>query len=157
MAALQAFFGFVGASTQREHWMAVTRHTVSGQFVFTVASFGCLIYAFEQSDFSVLYVASNSNSALPLFYRFTAAWGAHEGSMLLWLTVLTVWSIAMAAFSRNLPLRFISRALGVMGLLSVGFGLFILLTSNPFERLFPPAPDGRDLNPLLQDPAFAIH
>lgn len=157
LAAIQAFFGLVGAHKQSAEWMAVTRPAVSGQFVFTLFSFGCLVYAFEQSDFSVLYVASNSNSALPLFYRFTAAWGAHEGSMLLWLSVLTIWSIAVAAFSRSLPIRFVSRALGVLGVLSVGFGLFILLTSNPFERLFPPAVDGRDLNPLLQDPAFAFH
>src|SRR5215831_2566676 len=157
LAAIQAFFGLAGAHTRREQWMAVARPAVAGQFVFTIFAFGCLVYAFEQSDFSVLYVASNSNSALPLFYRFTAAWGAHEGSMLLWLTVLTVWSLAVAAFSKAMPLAFVSRVLGVMGLLSNEIGLFILLTSNPFLRLFPAAVDGRDLNPLLQDPAFAFH
>ncbi len=157
LASIQAFFGLAGAQTHRAHWMAVARPAVAGQFVFTAFAFGCLVYAFEQSDFSVLYVAENSNSALPAFYRFTAAWGAHEGSMLLWLFVLTLWSIAVSAFSRKMPEEFVSRVLGVMGLLSVGFSLFILLTSNPFERLFPPAPDGRDLNPLLQDPAFAFH
>src|SRR5215831_126322 len=115
LAAVQAFFGLAGAHLQREHWMAVTRPAVSGQFVFTVFAFGCLVYAFEQSDFSVLYVASNSNSALPMFYKFTAAWGAHEGSMLLWLTVLAIWSIAVAALSRALPVQFVSRVLGVMG------------------------------------------
>jgi cytochrome c-type biogenesis protein CcmF len=157
LASIQAFFGLAGAQTNRAHWMAIARPAVAGQFVFTAFAFGALVYSFEQSDFSVLYVASNSNSALPIFYRFTAAWGAHEGSMLLWLLVLTLWSIAVSAFSKKLPDAFVSRVLGVMGLLSVGFALFILLTSNPFERLFPPAPDGRDLNPLLQDPAFAIH
>jgi cytochrome c-type biogenesis protein CcmF len=157
LAVVQAFFGLAGAQTRRAHWMAVTRPAVAGQFVFTAIAFGCLAYSFLQNDFTVLYVASNSNSALPAFYRFTAVWGAHEGSMLLWLLVLVLWSIAVAAFSRTMPEQFVSRVLGVLGLLSVGFGLFILLTSNPFDRLIPAAVDGRDLNPLLQDPAFAIH
>jgi cytochrome c-type biogenesis protein CcmF len=117
----------------------------------------CLVNAFVQMDFSVRYVAENANSALPLFYRVAAVWGAHEGSLLLWILVLSVWTVAVTLRSRALPQRFIARVLGIMGLLSVGFLLFTLATSNPFLRLDPAAPDGRDLNPVLQDFALAIH
>jgi cytochrome c-type biogenesis protein CcmF len=157
LALPQAFFGLVGAQLKRERWMAAVRPAVAGQFVFTAASFGCLAYAFLQNDFTVLYVASNSNSMLPMVYRFAAVWGAHEGSLLLWMLVLATWSIAVAAFSRQLPDTMASRVMGTLGIVSAGFSLFILATSNPFERLWPPAIDGRDLNPLLQDPALAIH
>ena len=116
-----------------------------------------LCWAFYKNDFSVLYVANNSNSALPVFYRFAAVWGAHEGSLLLWALALSTWSLAVAAFSRDLPETFAARVLGVLGIVSIGFLLFILLTSNPFERLIPAAMDGRDLNPLLQDSALAMH
>ncbi len=109
------------------------------------------------NDFSVLYVARNSNSQLPLFYRVAALWGAHEGSLLLWILILSIWSVAVAAFSRQLPASFSSRVLGVMGLVSCGFMLFTLWTSNPFLRLIPAARDGADLNPVLQDFALAIH
>jgi cytochrome c-type biogenesis protein CcmF len=105
----------------------------------------------------VLYVASNSNSALPTFYRVAAVWGAHEGSLLLWVWILSLWTLAVAAFSRNLPEGFASRVMGVLGIVSLGFLLFTLYTSNPFTRLIPAAADGRDLNPVLQDPALAIH
>ena len=114
-------------------------------------------WAFYKNDFSVLYVANNSNSELPTFYRFTAVWGAHEGSLLLWALALSTWSVAVGAFSKDLPETYAARLLGVLGVVSVGFQLFILLTSSPFERLIPAAVDGRDLNPLLQDPALAIH
>jgi len=157
MATAQAFFGLAGAQMRHTQWMSAVRPAVAGQFVLVALSFACLVYAFEQNDFSVLYVASTSNSELPAIYRFTAVWGAHEGSMLLWMLVHVTWSMAVAAFSKQLPHGLISRVLGVMGLLSVGYALFILLTSNPFERLIPAAADGRDLNPLLQDPAFLIH
>jgi cytochrome c-type biogenesis protein CcmF len=157
LALPQAFFGLAGAAYRRPHWMAVTTRAVAGQFVFTGLAFACLSYAFFVNDFSVLYVAQNSNSALPTFYRFAAVWGAHEGSLLLWLFVQATWTIAVAAFSRNMPQVMTSRVLGVLGLISAGFALFILMTSNPFERLWPAAADGRDLNPLLQDPALAIH
>ena len=153
----QAFFGLAGAALKRDRWMAVARPAVAGQFVFTAAAFGCLAYAFLTNDFSVWYVASNSNSLLPAFYRFAAVWGAHEGSLLLWMLVLATWSIAVAAFSQRLPVTVASRVLGTLGLISAGFSLFILVTSNPFARLWPAAMDGRDLNPLLQDPALAIH
>jgi len=153
----QMFFGFAGAALRRERWMAVTTRAVAGQFVFTALSFGCLAYAFFKNDFSVLYVAQNSNSELPTFYRFAAVWGAHEGSLLLWMLVLSAWTLAVSALSNNMPRVVTSRVLAVMGVISAGFALFILMTSSPFERLWPAAVDGRDLNPLLQDPALAIH
>src|SRR5476651_672330 len=120
-------------------------------------AFACLVYAFVHNDFSVLYVARNSNSQLPLFYKVAAVWGAHEGSLLLWISILSVWSVAVAAFSRQLPLSFSSRMLGVMGLVSAGFMLFTLWTSSPFLRLIPSDQDGTDLNPVLHDFALAIH
>jgi cytochrome c-type biogenesis protein CcmF len=153
----QAFFGLAGAWKSKPAWMAVARPAVTGQFVFVAMAFACLTYCFVNSDFSVLYVARNSNSQLPLFYRVTAVWGAHEGSLLLWILILSIWSVAVAAFSRQLPLSFSSRVLGVMGLVSAGFMLFTLWTSNPFQRLLPAAADGADLNPILQDFALAIH
>ena len=137
--------------------MSVARPAVTGQFVFVVMAFACLVYSFVNNDFSVLYVARNSNSHLPLFYRVAALWGAHEGSLLLWILILSIWSVAVAAFSRQLPLSFSSRVLGVMGLISSGFMLFTLWTSNPFQRLMPAAQDGADLNPVLQDFALSIH
>src|SRR5271163_1521660 len=153
----QAFFGLTGAWRGKPVWMAVARPAVTGQFVFVVMAFACLVYSFVNDDFSVLYVAHNSNSHLPLFYRVAAVWGAHEGSLLLWILILSIWSVAVAAFSRLLPLTFSSRVLGVMGLISSGFMLFTLWTSSPFLRLIPAAPDGADLNPVLQDFALAIH
>jgi cytochrome c-type biogenesis protein CcmF len=157
LSVSQAFFGLVGAWRGKPVWMSVARPAVSGQFVFVVVAFGCLVYSFVNADFSVLYVAKNSNSHLPLFYRVAAVWGAHEGSLLLWILILSIWSVAVAAFSRQLPMSFSSRVLGVMGLISGGFLLFTLWTSNPFERLIPGAEDGADLNPVLQDFALAIH
>jgi len=157
LALPQAFFGLVGAAYRRPHWMTLTTRAVAGQFVFTAFAFACLAHSFYWNDFSVLYVAQNSNSELPTFYRFAAVWGAHEGSLLLWLLVQSTWTIAVAAFSRNMPATMTSRVLGVLGLISAGFALFILTTSNPFTRLWPAALDGRDLNQLLQDPALAIH
>src|ERR1700676_2547791 len=153
----QAFFGLTGAWRGKPVWMAVARPAVTGQFVFVIMAFACLVYSFVNNDFSVLYVARNSNSQLPLFYQVAAVWGAHEGSLLLWILILSIWSVAVAAFSRQLPLSFSSRVLGVMGLISGGFMLFTLWTSNPFLRLIPAAADGADLNPVLQDFALAIH
>ena len=153
----QAFFGLVGAWREKPVWMSVARPAVTGQFVFVAMAFGCLVYSFVNNDFSVQYVASNSNSQLPLFYRVAAVWGAHEGSLLLWVLILSIWSVAVAAFSRGMPLSFSSRVIGVMGLVSAGFMLFTLWTSNPFGRLIPAAADGTDLNPVLQDFALAIH
>jgi cytochrome c-type biogenesis protein CcmF len=157
LSVSQAFFGLTGAWRGKAVWMAVARPAVTGQFVFVVVAFSCLVYSFVNNDFSVLYVARNSNSQLPLFYKVAAVWGAHEGSLLLWILILSIWSVAVAAFSRALPLTFSSRVLGVMGLISAGFMLFTLWTSSPFLRLFPAAADGSDLNPVLQDFALAIH
>ena len=119
--------------------MTLTTRAVAGQFVFTAFAFACLAYSFYLNDFSVLYVAQNSNSELPTFYRF-AVWGAHEGSLLLWLLVQSVWTVAVAAFSRNMPASMTSRVLGVLGLISAGFALFILATSNPSNGCGPPRP-----------------
>ncbi len=157
LSVAQAIFGLIGAWRANAAWMAVARPAVTGQFVFVATAFGCLVYCFVHNDFSVAYVAHNSNSHLPLFYQVAALWGAHEGSMLLWILILAIWSVAVAAFSRALPLTFSSRVLGIMGLVSAGFMLFTLWTSNPFQRLIPAWPDGADLNPVLQDFALAIH
>ncbi|MDO9285703.1 MAG: heme lyase CcmF/NrfE family subunit [Aquabacterium sp.] len=146
-----------GAQRGRADWMALARPAAAVLFVLVVLSFACLTVAFVQHDFSVLYVASNSNSALPLPFRIAAVWGGHEGSMLLWLLMLCGWTLAVARFSQRLPLPVLARILSVMGWLSVGFLLFTLLTSNPFDRLFPVPEDGRDLNPLLQDPGMIFH
>jgi cytochrome c-type biogenesis protein CcmF len=157
LAAAQAVFGLWGAHRGDLRWMAVVRPAVAGQFVLVSTAVAVLIHAFVNFDFSVLYVASNSNSALPTFYRVAALWGAHEGSLLLWGWILALWTLAVAMFSRNLPPSFASRVMGVLGIVSFGFLLFTLYTSNPFTRLLPAPADGRDLNPVLQDPALAIH
>ena len=157
LSIAQAWFGLAGAHFGNRRWMAAARPAVAGQWVFVALSFAVLCWAFYKNDFSVLYVASNSNSELPTFYRISAVWGAHEGSLLLWALALSTWAVAVGALSRNLPETFAARVLGVLGIVSIGFQLFILLTSSPFERLVPAAADGRDLNPLLQDPALAIH
>ncbi|MGD9841515.1 MAG: heme lyase CcmF/NrfE family subunit, partial [Steroidobacteraceae bacterium] len=157
LALVQAFFGLAGSYTQRNNWLAAARSAVVGQFIFTLFAFACLAAAFLRNDFSVLYVASNSNTELPMLYRFAAVWGAHEGSLLLWLSMLVAWSLAVAIFNRAMTSAFIGKVLGVLGLISGGFALFIITTSNPFERLLPAALQGRDLNPLLQDPAMAAH
>ncbi len=157
IAVAQAILPLVGAARGDIAWMNVARPAAQGQFVFAAIAFGCLAYCFINNDFSVLNVASNSNSGLPWFYRLAATWGSHEGSLLLWVLMLTVWMLAVSVFSRHLPLEMVARILGVMALISIGFLLFMLFTSNPFERLLPAAPDGRDLNPLLQDPGMVIH
>jgi len=157
LAGAQAFFGLAGPLTNRPAWTAVARPAAVGQFVFVAAAFGLLTHAFIVNDFSVTYVASHSNSALPLMYRISAVWGAHEGSLLLWVLTLSLWTAAVCGLSRQLPESVAGKVIGVLGLVSVGFMLFTLGTSNPFDRLIPAAIDGRDLNPLLQDPGLAIH
>ena len=147
----------VGAAQNRGDWMALARPSARLLFALVAFAFLCLAASFVGNDFSVLYVASNSNRSLPLHYRVTAVWGGHEGSILLWLLMLTFWTLAVATFSRHLPDKVVSRILAVMGLLSFGFLLFLLMTSNPFDRLLPVPADGRDLNPLLQDPGMVIH
>jgi cytochrome c-type biogenesis protein CcmF len=157
LSGMQAFFGVAGPMLGRDRWVAAVTPAVAGQFVMISTAVGCLIYSFIANDFSVLYVAENSNSALPLFYRVSAMWGAHEGSLLLWIFLLACWTVAVAIGVSRMPPRFAARVLGVLGIVSFGFLLFTLATSSPFTRLDPPAPDGRDLNPVLQDPALAIH
>src|SRR5262245_44879381 len=157
LAAVQAFFGIAGPALARDRWVAAVPSAVAGQFVMVATAIGCLVASFVNLDFSVRYVAENANSALPMVYRVSALWGAHEGSLLLWIFLLAVWTVAVAIGTSRIPPRFSARVLGVLGVISCAFLLFALATSNPFERLFPAAPDGRDLNPLLQDPALAIH
>lgn len=157
IALTQAILPLAGAARGNIAWMNVSRPAAQGQFVFVVIAFACLAYSFVNNDFSVLNVATNSNSSLPWYYRLAATWGSHEGSLLLWVLMLSVWMVAVTLFSRHLPLEMVARILGVMALISIGFLLFMLFTSNPFERLLPAAPDGRDLNPLLQDPGMVIH
>jgi cytochrome c-type biogenesis protein CcmF len=136
---------------------SLARPTAALQFALVAMAFGALAASFLNNDFSVLYVSQHSNSLLPKPYQFAAVWGGHEGSLLLWVLLLSLWTVAVAVFSRSLPLDMVARVIGVLGLISVGFLLFILTTSNPFERLLPAALDGRDLNPLLQDPGLVIH
>ncbi len=157
LAVCQGIIPLVGAYRNDAAMMAVGRSAANGQFFFVAFAFGCLVWAFVQSDFSVLYVANHSQLALPTIYKISAVWGAHEGSLLMWILILSIWTVAVGYFSHNLPEKFSARVIGVLGLLSVGFLLFTLLTSNPFERLTPAPADGGDLNPLLQDPGLAIH
>ena len=147
----------LGAARGRGDWMALARPSAHLLFALIVFAFVCLTLSFVANDFSVAYVATNSNRSLPLPYRIAAVWGGHEGSILLWILMLTFWTVAVAMFSGHLPEKVTARILAVMGLLSCGFLLFVLATSNPFDRLVPAAAEGRDLNPLLQDPGMVIH
>ncbi len=158
IAIVLAVIPLLGAQTENYRWMSIARPLAYGQLLFIGFSFFCLAYAFVTNDFSVAYVAENSNRHLPAWYRFAAVWGAHEGSMLLWVLILGLWTAAVAKFSRSLPPEVIARVLSVLGMVSVGFLLFTLATSNPFLRLLPNIPhDGQDLNPLLQDPGLVMH
>ncbi|WP_341782169.1 heme lyase CcmF/NrfE family subunit [Ectopseudomonas mendocina] len=154
----QATLPLIGAWRGDHQWMSLAQPAAWGQFAFLLFAFICLTYAFMVDDFSVAYVASNSNTALPWYYKFSAVWGAHEGSLLLWALILAGWTFAVSIFSRHLPEEMLARVLAVMGMISVGFLLFLIITSNPFERLLPNSPvDGRDLNPLLQDFGLIVH
>ncbi len=157
LAIVQGIFPILGAQLNIRPWMTMARPVAQGQFVFLAIAFGCLVYAFVNDDFSVLYTASHSNSLLPTQYKVAGVWGGHEGSLLLWALMLGLWTFLVTLFSKNLPDEMVARVIGVLGLIGVGFLLFMLLTSNPFERLLPAAPDGRDLNPLLQDFGLIIH
>jgi cytochrome c-type biogenesis protein CcmF len=157
VALLQAALPLAGAQRGKASWMAVARPAAFAQMLLVLAAYVVLTVAFVMQDFSVRYVAENSNSLLPLVYRYTAVWGAHEGSQLLWALILAGWTAAVARFSRSLPDEVVARVLGVMGLVSIGFLSFLIFTSNPFVRLIPAAMEGRDLNPLLQDPGMIIH
>jgi cytochrome c-type biogenesis protein CcmF len=157
LATLLFVLPLVGAHRGDARLMAMARPLAAGQFVFVLIAFAILTHAFVTQDFSVAYVAQNSNSKLPWYYRFSAVWGAHEGSLLLWVMILNVWTLAVAVFSRALPAAFVSRVLAVMGFISIGFLSLTLFTSNPFTRHLPALADGNDLNPLLQDPGLIIH
>jgi cytochrome c-type biogenesis protein CcmF len=150
-------FPIIGAARGNTVWMGLAKPLASVQFILIAFAFLCLVYAFAYMDYSVLYVANNSNSKLPLQFRIAAVWGGHEGSLLLWALILSIWTFAVSLFSKHIPDDMRARILGVMGLVSVGFLLFMLMVSNPFERLIPAALDGRDLNPLLQDPGMIFH
>ena len=157
LACMQVVIPIAGAQTGKLSWMHIARPTARVQFALILFAFGCLIYAFLTNDFSVRYVAMTSSRLLPIQYKVAAVWGGHEGSILLWLLMLTFWMTAVSIFSKHLPEATLARILGVMGFISLGFLLFILLTSNPFDRLIPAADDGQDLNPLLQDPGMVFH
>ena len=157
MALAQSVLPLVGAQTGNAAWMALARPSARGQFVFLVIAYASLTYAFISNDFSVALAARHSNSSLPLVFRITAVWGNHEGSILLWSLILSLWTLAVSIFSKQLDQRMVARVLGVMGLISCGFLMFTLFTSNPFERMFPAPADGQDLNPLLQDAGMVIH
>jgi cytochrome c-type biogenesis protein CcmF len=157
LAIVQGVLPLLGAHREDATLMSLARPAIAGQLLFVVVAYGCLTWAFLHDDFSVLYVASHSQLALPFMYKATAVWGGHEGSVLLWILLVAVWTGAVARFSRRLPQPFVARVIGVLGLLSTGFLLYTLLTSNPFDRLSPAPADGGDLNPLLQDPGFVMH
>jgi cytochrome c-type biogenesis protein CcmF len=158
LAGLQCFLPLLGIILKKEQWLNSARSLALGQSFFIALSFLCLAYAFVQDDFSVAYVAQNSNASLPLIYKICAIWGGHEGSLLLWVFLLSAWTVMVCLASRKRSLSFFSRVIAILGLISLGFLLLLLATSNPFDRLLPHYPvDGRDLNPLLQDPGLIIH
>ncbi|MCF6202409.1 MAG: heme lyase CcmF/NrfE family subunit [Methylococcaceae bacterium] len=155
---LLAIVPMYGTIVKNELWMHYGQSMARAQFFFVMVSFICLGYAFATDDFSVAYVANHSNSQLPAQYKLSAIWGGHEGSLLLWALILTGWTLAVSIFSKDLPLDMLARVLSVMGMVSIGFILFLLLTSSPFERYLPRFPaDGADLNPLLQDFGLIVH
>jgi cytochrome c-type biogenesis protein CcmF len=157
LAITQAFFGLAGPLFNKPSWSAATKPVSIGHFVFVAIAYAGLTYAHIVNDFSVAYVANHSNSQLPLMYRISGVWGGHEGSMLLWGLMLASWGALLGVYTKRIPLATAAKVLGVMGIVSVGFLWFMLATSNPFDRLIPAPLDGRDLNPLLQDPGLVIH
>ena len=147
-----------GAEKGHPQLMSLARPMTYGLFFTLTIAFAALFYLFAVNDFSVQYVVNNSNSSLPIYYRLSAVWGSHEGSLLLWIWLLTLWGAAVALFSKHLPQEAVARVLGIMGIISIGFLLFVLFTSNPFTRTFPDFPvDGRELNPMLQDVGLIFH
>ncbi|MCC8405396.1 heme lyase CcmF/NrfE family subunit [Paraburkholderia sp. MMS20-SJTN17] len=157
LAVTTGVLPLLGAQLGLAGWMRVAWPAARAQFAFVALAFGALAWSFWRNDFSVVYVVENSNSALPGVYRLAAVWGGHEGSLLLWVLLLTLWMVAVTCFSQQLPVELVARVLGVMSWIAVGFLSFMLFTSNPFARLMPPAMDGRDLNALLQDPGMVMH
>ncbi|HEX6944640.1 MAG TPA: cytochrome c biogenesis protein CcsA, partial [Casimicrobiaceae bacterium] len=157
LSVVLASLPLVGAHKRIPAWMALARPVAQGQFLFIAFAWGCLAWSFYVNDFSVVNVATNSNTQLPTAYRIAATWGSHEGSMLLWVLMLSGWTLAVSLASKHLPDEMVARVLGVMGFVAIGFLLFMLVTSDPFDRLFPVPAEGRDLNPLLQDPGMVFH
>ena len=157
ISLLLATLPLIGAQRGLSPWMAVARPAAWAQLALVGVAFAILTWAFVSQDFSLRYVATHSNSLLPMMYRYSAVWGAHEGSLLLWALILAAWTAAVAAFSKSLPEQVVARVLGVMGIVSLGFLAFLIFTSNPFERILPAAAEGRDLNPLLQDFGLIVH
>ena len=157
VSIIQGVLPLIGAQQGRREWLVLARPATQISFVLLAISFAILAWCFYVNDFSVLYVAEHSNSQLPTVYRLGAVWGGHEGSLLLWIFLLTGWAFAVAQLSKTLDEFMVARVLGVLGLVATGLLLFVLATSNPFERLLPAAQDGRSLNPLLQDPGLVFH
>lgn len=157
VAFFQATVPLIGAHRGDRRWMAFASPAATLQALLAIASFAALTYAYVVSDFSVLNVVANSHSQKPMLYKISGVWGNHEGSMMLWVLILALYGMAVAVFGRNLPPSLKARVLGIQALIALGFYLFILFTSNPFERVFPAPMDGRGLNPLLQDPGLAFH
>ena len=157
ISVLQALAGLLGAARGDLAWMRTGAKAANAQFALVLLAFVALATSFVDNDFTVVNVANNSNTQLPVEYRIAASWGSHEGSLLMWALMLAGWTAAVNAFGGQLPEAFRSRVLGVLGLIAIGFLAFMLFTSNPFLRQFPPPADGRDLNPLLQDPGMVIH
>ncbi len=157
LAGAQCAFLLAGAALGRSDWTGLARPLAAGVLFFVLLAFGSLMWSFVFNDFSVLYVTQHSNTALPLRYRMAAVWGGHEGSILLWLLILSFWTFAVTIFSRNLDAETLARIVGVIGIITIGFLLFILFTSNPFDRILPAPANGQDLNPQLQDPGLIMH
>ena len=157
LAVLLGTLPLVGAQRGNDAWISTARPLAFSQLTFIGIAYGILTHAFVVHDFSVAYVAGTSNSLLPTLYQYPAVWGAHEGSLLLWVLILSLWIAAVAIFSKSLPQIVVARVLAVMGWVSVGFLAFLIFTSNPFARLLPAAVEGGDLNPLLQDPGMIFH
>ena len=157
VALVQGVLPLIGAQRGNSQWIALARPAVQTQFLLVAFAFGCLAHSFMVNDFTVAYVAQHSNTKLPDLYRFAAVWGGHEGSLLLWVLMMSGWGMAVAAFSRQLPDEMVARVLGVLGLVTIGLLAFVLFTSTPFDRLLPGPQEGRDLNPLLQDPGLVFH
>lgn len=158
LSILLAVYPLWGAQTNNTTMIRMARPLSIALFVFTLIAYICLTHAFMTDNFSVNYVAQNSNSQLPWYYKATAVWGGHEGSFLLWVLIFAVWTLAVALFSKGIPEVMVARVLSVLGMVSISFYLFMLITSNPFDSMLPFFPvDGRDLNPLLQDFGMIIH
>lgn len=157
LSIVQGVLPLVGAAKGNQALMAVSRPAAAANALFGTIAIGCLAYSFYVSDFTVLNVANNSNSLLPWYYKVAATWGSHEGSILFWTVTLGWWGAALAFTTRRMPAEMIARVVGTMGLVGMGFTLFMLLTSDPFVRLFPAPAEGADLNPLLQDPGMVFH